>query len=139
MKTNYALFLQLRFAGSLMLFGAIGCLAQAPEATPTGNTEPQDIAATLPTLTAQPLAQPFVSFHPPDGMILSTGNIYFTSHDSSGAHVFRTAQTSVPGQEIEIYHEPPGNRFGDIVFANVGGIFYGYFFAQSGSGATIKR
>ena len=65
---------------------------------------------------------PVVSFHQPDGMILSTGNLYFTSHDALGAHVFRTAQTSSPGQEIDCISEPPGNRFGDIVFANVGGV-----------------
>ena len=81
----------------------------------------------------------FVSYHRPDGMILSTGNLYFTSHDVFGAHVFRMAQTSIPGQEIELYHEPVGNRFGDIVFANVGGVYYGYFWAQSGGNATIKR
>jgi len=84
--------------------------------------------------------QPFVSFHKPDGMILSTGNIYFTSHDAFGAHVFRTGQTSIPGQEIELYHEPPGNQFGDIVFADVGGVYYGYFFAvNSLAQYTIKR
>jgi glucuronoarabinoxylan endo-1,4-beta-xylanase len=83
---------------------------------------------------------PVVSLRQPDGMILSTANLYFTSHDELGAHVFRTAQTSSPGQEIELYREPPGNRFGDIVFANVGGVFYGYFFAMDSSGQVfIKR
>jgi glucuronoarabinoxylan endo-1,4-beta-xylanase len=83
---------------------------------------------------------PVVSLRQPDGMILSTGNLYFTSHDALGAHVFRTAQTASPGQEIELYREPPGNRFGDIVFANVGGVFYGYFFTAESSGQVfIKR
>ena len=40
-----------------------------------------------------------VSFRKPDGMILSEGNLYFTSHDAAGATVWRTAQTSSPGQE----------------------------------------
>src|SRR4051812_41171189 len=47
-----------------------------------------------------------VSVHKPDGMILSTGNLYFTSHDVFGANVFRMGQTSTPGQEITLYHEP---------------------------------
>jgi hypothetical protein len=81
-----------------------------------------------------------VSVHQPDGMILSTGNIYFTSHDAAGAHVFRTAQSSTPGQEIELYKEGPGNRFGDIVFAKIGDVYYGYFWATNSTGkSTIKR
>jgi len=80
-----------------------------------------------------------VSFHKPDGMILSTGNLYFTSHDVYGASVFRMGQTSTPGQEITLYHEPPAGQFGDIVFAQVGGVYYGYFFAQTFGGAVIKR
>jgi len=81
-----------------------------------------------------------VSYRRPDGMILSTGNLYFTTHDELGAHVYRTGQTSSPDQEIELYHEPPGNRFGDIVFANVGGAFYGYFWSMNSVGQSfIKR
>jgi glucuronoarabinoxylan endo-1,4-beta-xylanase len=81
-----------------------------------------------------------VSYRRPDGMILSTGNLYFTTHDELGAHVYRTGQTSSPDQEIELYHEPPGNRFGDIVFANVGGAFYGYFWSMNTVGQSfIKR
>src|SRR6185312_12256971 len=59
-----------------------------------------------------------VSSRPPDGLILSTGNLYFTSHDAATASVWRAAQTSRPGQEILLYSEP-GARFGDIVFAQV--------------------
>jgi glucuronoarabinoxylan endo-1,4-beta-xylanase len=81
-----------------------------------------------------------ISVHQPDGMILSTGNVYFTSHDAAGAHVFRTGQTSTPGQEIELYKEGPGNRFGDIVFAKINDVYYGYFWATNSSGkSTIKR
>jgi hypothetical protein len=69
---------------------------------------------------------------------LSTGNLYFTTHDAAGATVWRTSQTSVPGQETVLYWEA-GARFGDIVFAQVGGNFFGYFFAQSGGVITIKR
>ena len=79
-----------------------------------------------------------VSFRKPDGLILSTGNLYFTSHDAAGATVWRTSQTSVPGQETVLYWEA-GARFGDIVFAQVGGAFFGYFFVQNASGITIKR
>src|SRR5256886_4893464 len=85
-------------------------------------------------------ANTLVSFHKPDGLILSEGNIYFTSHDASLATVWRTAQGSSPGHESVIYCEPDA-RFGDIVFAKVGGNFFGYFFATTGNGATmtIKR
>jgi hypothetical protein len=79
-----------------------------------------------------------VSFRKPDGLILSTGNLYFTSHDAAGATVWRTSQTSVPGQETVLYWEP-GARFGDIVFAQVGGAFFGYFFVSNASGLSIKR
>ena len=81
-------------------------------------------------------ANTLVSFHKPDGLILSEGNIYFTSHDAALATVWRTAQGSSPGHESVIYCEP-GARFGDIVFAKVGGSFFGYFFATTGNGATI--
>lgn len=77
-----------------------------------------------------------VSFRRPDGLILSTGNLYFTSHDSATASVWRMAQTASPGQEILLYSEA-GARFGDIVFANVGGAFFGYFFATRDNGVTI--
>src|SRR5258708_37913436 len=67
-----------------------------------------------------------VSSRKPDGLILSTGNLYFTSPDAAGATVWRTAQSSIPGQEGVLYWEP-GARFGDIVFAQVDGSFFGYF------------
>src|SRR5437660_7662582 len=83
-------------------------------------------------------ANTLVSFHKPDGLILSEGNIYFTSHDASLATVWRTAQGSSPGHESVIYCEP-GARFGDIVFAKVGGNFFGYFFATTGNGRLAKH
>lgn len=73
-----------------------------------------------------------------DGMVPSRANIYFTAHDDKVAMVFRTAQSATPGQETELYQET-GSRFGDIVFANVGGTFYGYFFALAKGQTTIKR
>ena len=79
-----------------------------------------------------------ISSRKPDGLILSTGNLYFTTHDAAGATVWRTSQASVPGQETVLYWEA-GARFGDIVFAQVGGSFFGYFFAQNGGVITIKR
>src|SRR5437870_5076999 len=83
-------------------------------------------------------ANTLVSFHKPDGLILSEGNIYFTSHDAALATVWRTAQGSSPGHESVIYCEP-GARFGDIVFAKVGGNFFGYFFAASGNARHAKH
>jgi hypothetical protein len=88
-----------------------------------------------------PAAGPeLVSFRKPDGLIVSEGNLYFTSHDAIGASVWRASQDAVPGQEILLYWEA-GARFGDIVFAQVDGVFFGYFFATHPSGgvATIKR
>ena len=87
-----------------------------------------------------------VSSGPVSGLILSTANIYFTSHDytsggTTNAKVWRTAQTAAPGQEAYLCGEL-GAWFGDIVFANVGGTFYGYFFATAaavGRPVSIKR
>jgi hypothetical protein len=84
------------------------------------------------------MSRRIIAQHVADGMVLSTANIYFTAHDNAGARVFRTAQSATPGQEVELCHEP-GCRFGDIVFANVGGTFYGYFFALTGGMTTIRR
>jgi glucuronoarabinoxylan endo-1,4-beta-xylanase len=92
----------------------------------------QSIVSYIPTV---------ISFHRPDGMVLSTDNLlYFTAHDAFGAYVFRTGQDSYPGQEIALYQEPPGNRFGDIIYAEVGGVWYGYFWAMNSAGqSVIKR
>ena len=79
-----------------------------------------------------------ISYRKPDGLILSTGNLYFTSHDASTATVWRTAQGASPGQEILLYSEP-GARFGDIVFAQVDGNWWGYFFSTKAGVITIKR
>jgi hypothetical protein len=68
-----------------------------------------------------------VSYRKPDGLILSTDNLYFTSHDGETAIVWRTAQSSSPGYEFVLWSEPYA-RFGDIVFAQVDGIWWGYFF-----------
>jgi hypothetical protein len=71
-------------------------------------------------------------------MVLSTANIYFTAHDGRIAMVFRTAQSATPGQEAELCRESDC-RFGDIVFAKVDDVFYGYFFALAGGMTTIRR
>jgi hypothetical protein len=88
---------------------------------------------------AEALTNATVSFLQPDGFILSTGNLYFTTHDAAGARVVRMAQGAGPGQEIVLYSEA-GVRFGDIVFAQVGSAFFGYFFSTDGGAtSTIKR
>ena len=79
-----------------------------------------------------------VAQHVVDGIVLSTANIYFTAHDNTGARVFRTAQYATPGHEAELCHEPHC-RFGDIVFAKVDDVFYGYFFALASGTTTIRR
>jgi len=95
-------------------------------------------ATTLAQSTPQPPPTGLVSFRQPDGLIVSTGNLYFTSHDSSTAAVWRAAQDAISGQEILLYSEP-GARFGDIVFAFVDGDWWGYFFAQNAGTIAIKR
>lgn len=85
-----------------------------------------------------PSISQLVSYRKPDGLILSTGNLYFTYHDAATASVWRASQSAVPGQEILLYSEP-GARFGDIVFAQVDGAFWGYFFSSTGATTTIKR
>jgi hypothetical protein len=84
------------------------------------------------------MSRRIIAQHVADGMVLSTANIYFTAHDNAGATVFRTAQSATPGQEVELCHEPDC-RFGDIVFANVDGVYYGYFFALASGMTTIRR
>jgi len=74
----------------------------------------------------------------PDGLAVSTGNVYFTSHDAAGATVWRTSQNSHPGQESVLFWEA-GARFGDIVFAQIGGNFFGFFFARKNNVITIRR
>jgi len=94
------------------------------------------LCITLLSLTCVQAQQ--VSSRKPSGLILSTGNLYFTSHDAAGAAVWRTSQTSVPGQESILYWEQ-GAKFGDIVFAQVNGVFFGYFFAEKAGVISIKR
>ena len=94
-----------------------------------------------PKKVLNPLSAPtseLVSYRKPDGLILSTGNLYFTYHDEATASVWRAAQTAVPGEEILLYSEP-GSLFGDIVYAEVDGAFWGYFFSSDGVTASIKR
>jgi hypothetical protein len=84
------------------------------------------------------MSRRIIAHYVADGMVLSTANIYFTTHDDGGARVFRTAQSATPGQETELCYEPDC-RFGDMVFANVDGVFYGYFFALANGTTTIRR
>lgn len=83
-------------------------------------------------------AQVLVSSRKPNGLAVSTGNLYFTSHDAAGAAVWRTSQSSVPGREGILYWEA-GAKFGDIVFTKVGTSFFGYFFAEKAGVITIRR
>jgi hypothetical protein len=92
----------------------------------------------LPVQATAQSAGGLISYRKPDGLILSTGNLYFTSHDAATAAVWRASQSAVPGQELLLYSEPYAT-FGDIVFAQVDGIWWGYFFAQNASGISIKR
>jgi len=108
---------------------------------PDCTTSTQDVVAMKhdvsegdPTTVA--LTSGLVSSRKPDGLILSTNNLYFTSHDANFGTVWRMAQSALPGQEM-LLHAELGARFGDIVFAQVGGAFFGYFFATEGLGSTV--
>lgn len=88
--------------------------------------------------TSQALTSGLVASRQADGIVMSTGNIYFTAHDAGGAAVWRTAQSSSPGAEGVLYYEA-GARFGDIVWAQVNGVYWGYFLARVGNVVTIRR
>jgi hypothetical protein len=85
----------------------------------------------------------------PNGLVESTGNLYWTRNATTGAfpyrwvgRVYRAAKTSTPGQEVLLYSETGtiGSSFGNITFANYGGVFYGYFVASYlRNGTYIKR
>jgi hypothetical protein len=76
----------------------------------------------------------------PDGLIPSTGNLYWTSDSHvvrlSGAiytgHVWRASKSNVPGQERQLYSESETFPvdFESITWALVDGQYYGYFVAN---------
>lgn len=96
------------------------------------------IAAFIVLFSALSAEAQLIASRKPDGLAVSTGNVYFTSHDAAGATVWRTSQTSAPGQESVLFWEA-GARFGDIVFAQIGGNFFGFFFARNNNVLTIRR
>jgi hypothetical protein len=91
----------------------------------------------------------------PSGVVESTGNLYWTRNTLSGGaapggslplrwtgRVYRAGKTSAPGQETVLYSETGsgfGSSFGNITFANYGGVWYGYFLATSFGGTVVKR
>jgi hypothetical protein len=73
----------------------------------------------------------------PTRLIQSTGNLYWTTHNlnefgPSTASVYRASKSSTPGNERLLYREIRSGafHFGDITYANVGGVWYGYFVAN---------
>jgi len=100
------------------------------------------IAVLASVFSLLPIEGQLVASRKPDGLAVSTGNVYFTSHDAAGATVWRTSQNSTPGQESVLFWEA-GARFGDIVFAQIGGNFFGFFFAEKNAEKnkviTIRR
>ena len=89
-----------------------------------------------------------VAYSSPNGLIASTGNLYWTSlgRDEFGpdvSTVWRAGKGNVPGSESVLYREYGDDRyFGAIVYANPGA-FYGYFVANyqtpTGFVSQIKR
>ena len=118
-----------------LTLSAAACTVAPADAT-SGATNDDDSARI--GQASEALTSGLVSSRKPDGMILSTGNLYFTSHDAATATVWRTAQSSSPGQEILLYSEA-GAVFGDLVYANVGGSWWGYLFCQNAGLVAIKR
>ena len=108
------------------------------------GTDPVDTDVTAEALTGPTV----VANMPPSGLVESTGNLYWTRNYSTAlprnyvAQVYRAAKTNVPGQETVLYQESSFSpfSFGNITFANVGGVWYGYFVASYRlGGAHIKR
>ena len=74
----------------------------------------------------------------PDRLIQSTGNLYWTADQTlnatSQADVLRASKDNEPGQERILYQESrPATSpvdFEAITYANVGGVWYGYFVAN---------
>jgi hypothetical protein len=84
----------------------------------------------------------------PTGLIASTGNLYWTQNSFSRllpytytARVYRAAKTNTPGQETILYSETSHSpvSFGNITYAMVDGVWYGYFVATYGTTSQIKR
>jgi hypothetical protein len=98
--------------------------------------------------TAALASSSIVAISSPNGLIASTGNLYWTSkiYDEFGPDisvVWRAGKNNVPGNEVVLYREDGDDRyFGDIVYANPGA-FYGYFVVNyqtaGGLSSQIKR
>jgi len=91
-----------------------------------------------------------LSYTHPERLIQSTGNLYWTNDSAStivqggilreeySAAVYRASKNNQPGQEQVLYQESQTGGFGttrsvdfqDITYAEVGGIWYGYFVAN---------
>jgi hypothetical protein len=130
-------------------------LALCPAALAAGDREPMAEGLTEfaiergDPVTPVPLAaSSIVAYSSPNGLIASTGNLYWTStsQDEFGpdvSTVWRASKGNVPGSEIALYSEYGDDRyFGAIVYANPGA-FYGYFVANyqtpAGFVSQIKR
>jgi len=107
------------------------------------GTDPGDPGVETESLTG-PTAVANMS---PSGVVESTGNLYWTKNSSTifprsySAQVYRAAKTNVPGQETILYQESSISpfSFGNITFANVGGVWYGYFIATYRIGGTVIK
>jgi hypothetical protein len=104
--------------------------------------------ASDPGVAAEALTGPSVVANmSPSGVVESTGNLYWTRNRSTvfprsySAQVYRAAKTNVPGQETILYQESSIEpfSFGNITFANVGGVWYGYFIATYRIGGTVIK
>jgi hypothetical protein len=80
----------------------------------------------------------YVAASSPTRLIQSTGNLYWTTYNlnefgPSSASVYRASKTSTPGSERLLYRESATGGFfyfGDLTYASVGGVWYGYFVAN---------
>ncbi len=123
-------------------------LAQTPTPTPAmshvDTRDARDNTMATPTSQTQAFASStIVAISSPNGLIASTGNLYWTSkiQDEFGpdiSTVWRAGKNNVPGNETVLYREYGDDRFfGDIVYANPG-TFYGYFVTNYQVGGSVS-
>lgn len=129
-----------RYVAALVTAGLVGCGGVGGTAGDNGEVAEE---LTVPSAVANMV---------PSGVVESTGNLYWTRNVMTGGigsplrwtgSVYRAGKNNVPGQETVLYSEGGnalGSSFGSITFANVNGVWYGYFLASYRySGTYLKR
>jgi hypothetical protein len=144
----------IRIALSVALLAACSAISASAQAPLPQDPEPFTAAAINPeviqSFAAGAHGPSLVAYCQCGGLVSSTGNLYFTEFGinefgPSSASFYRTGKYSPPGSEGLLYGElgPAYFNFGNVVWAYVGGIYYGYFVANYDRGggriSQIKR